>query len=347
MEYSSEPSLPSSRQYHPTQTPPRQQQSPSVSATWFERAVCADNDVVLEMYDALKGLETAMAATERKRTQELNEMKEHVRRLERENEVMNLERESDSVALEELTKKNEESTMKIEELRREKEARKVELKELERESKANKTALEKASRASAEEISRLRKANETLREENDERKREFGMLKKRTEEELKKMNSTLTRLLASTRIADEDGVSLDSEYSMRKSHKATQPETSNEERAVHPPPSTEDSSAEFMARIRCNSAASMTIDARTNAFIDFLLQEFEYRSGSSVSHSSEAKQKFRNYAMRTEPSLLKGSKQTVRRVELAFWDGRDLRWSLSGMALDRYTQRRENFWKGI
>lgn len=198
MEYSSEPPSPSSRQYHPAQNPPRQQQSPSVSARWFERAVCADNDVVLEMYDALKGLETAMAATERKRTQELDEMKEHVRRLERENEVMNLERESDSVGLEELAKKNKESAMKIEELRIEKEARKAELKELERESKANKTALEKANRASAEEISRLRKANEVLRAENDERKREFGMLKKRTEEELKKMNSTLTRLLVST-----------------------------------------------------------------------------------------------------------------------------------------------------
>ncbi|KAL1637078.1 hypothetical protein SLS56_000734 [Neofusicoccum ribis] len=83
-----------------------------------------------------------------------------------------------------------------------------------------------------------------------------------------------------------------------------------------------------------NSASRRSSDCRMNAFLDFIVQQFEAWNGVNLIHDTEAKQRFRSYALKTEPSLLPGDQKLIRGVELAFWKGMELRWVLSGAELD-------------
>ncbi|KAL1651148.1 hypothetical protein SLS58_000485 [Diplodia intermedia] len=106
------------------------------------------------------------------------------------------------------------------------------------------------------------------------------------------------------------------------------------------------SSAAFLTRVSYNPAASMTDNARTNAFIDFIIQQYEFKNGVNVSHDSRAKMEIRSYAVMNEPRLVRGDKHEVRRIEVNFLGGRDLHWAMSGDTLDKYTQRRETYPNG-
>lgn len=99
------------------------------------------------------------------------------------------------------------------------------------------------------------------------------------------------------------------------------------------------------ANLGYDMAASMTTDRRLNAFISFPMERFENENEYKISHTTEAKNHFRNYAIMNEPTLLSGDGQTILRIERSFWKGRDLHWALNGQALDDLTRLRSMYWR--
>ncbi|OJD29446.1 myb-like protein x-like [Diplodia corticola] len=186
------------------------------------------------------------------------------------------------------------------------------VKELREQSKANREGLDRVSR--------------TFRREINELKREVGTMRNKSDEGV--VNDCF-----------------DAESTIRVAPPARRQSTSTRT-PTKPADNIEVSDAAFLDRVSYNAAASMTNDARTNAFINYLMQEFEVKGGARVSHNHHAKARFRDYAMLHESSLVAGDKHIIGRTERNFWAGCDLTWALNGDTLDKYTQRREAYGLG-
>ncbi|KAK7554352.1 hypothetical protein IWX49DRAFT_575462 [Phyllosticta citricarpa] len=85
--------------------------------------------------------------------------------------------------------------------------------------------------------------------------------------------------------------------------------------------------------------AELTASARTNAFIDHLLCRYAIMHRQRLSLSPWALEKVRRYAVGKEPHI-RGPVQASM-MEVSFWEGRDLSWTMSGFELDRMTKARE------
>ncbi|KAL1631368.1 hypothetical protein SLS54_000127 [Diplodia seriata] len=218
----------------------------------------------------------------------------------------------------------------------------------------------KRSKSSTEEANpgkTLREENKELRREIDELKQKFEVLGKRVEELTNTRSATKPApglWQQTSSIEDEEGSSDEgADHTIRVAqvrHTTVRPRSSLSTRTTPMTPVSHstggDSSAAFLTRVSYNPAASMTDNARTNAFIDFIIQQYEFKNGVNVSHDSRAKMEIRRYAMLNEPKLVHGDKQEVRRIEVNFLGGRDLHWTMSGDTLDKYTQRRETYPNG-
>lgn len=101
----------------------------------------------------------------------------------------------------------------------------------------------------------------------------------------------------------------------------------------------------LLANLSYDMAASKKTDQRVNASVSFLMERFENENDYRISHNAEAKNRFRNYAIMIEPTLLSGDGQTILRIQSSFWKGRDLHWALSGQALGDLTRLRSMYWR--
>ncbi|EKG22276.1 hypothetical protein MPH_00343 [Macrophomina phaseolina MS6] len=90
--------------------------------------------------------------------------------------------------------------------------------------------------------------------------------------------------------------------------------------------------------------ANVTTDPRINVLISFLVERFESEHDCKISGNTSAKNAFRDYAIAVEPDLHRGRKGAVTRLERKFWNGLDLRWTLSGLALDNLLRWRGLYW---
>ncbi|KAH7060929.1 hypothetical protein B0J12DRAFT_770468 [Macrophomina phaseolina] len=90
--------------------------------------------------------------------------------------------------------------------------------------------------------------------------------------------------------------------------------------------------------------ANVTTDPRINVLISFLVERFESEHDCKISGNTSAKNAFCNYAIAVEPDLHRGRKGAVTRLERKFWNGLDLRWTLSGLALDNLLRWRGLYW---
>ncbi|KAL1389325.1 hypothetical protein HDK64DRAFT_307237 [Phyllosticta capitalensis] len=85
--------------------------------------------------------------------------------------------------------------------------------------------------------------------------------------------------------------------------------------------------------------AELTENPRTNALISHLVSVFFVKNKKVLANSPWAMEKVRRYALGKEPHI-KGPGQTSM-LEIGFFEGRDLSWSLTGFQLDRLTTLRK------